>query len=478
LSILAITGGRVLTMDVARRVLEPGTILVEDDCIAAIGPESEIVVPPDAENIDARGMAVFPGLVNAHSHVAQILLRGGASPDRDLFDWLFNVLYPGLAVYEPADVEVATRLYCVEALRHGVTTVVDNEDGGVGRYDDFAAASIRAFTECGMRAIYARMYADAPHPGLGERIAAVLAKEPQVQHVDVIEPLARIVNDLDRIMRRHHGCANGRISVWPSPGSPVSVSVDGLHAAQRLAAQHGTSWALHLAEAAAEEVALTMTPTEFLHDHGCLDARLLAGHCVHVDDRDIRLLARAGSRVSTQPVSNGYLGSGIAPVPEMLASGITVGVGTDDACCNDSVNLLSDIKTLVVLHKAARRDASALTAERALEMVTVDGAKAVGLASDIGSLEVGKKADIVMADLRRAQTTPAHDLAATLVFQAGGSEVDTVLVDGSIVIRGGRPTFLTPEEEQLLYEDATDRAARILARAGMRGTRPWRVVGA
>jgi atrazine chlorohydrolase/5-methylthioadenosine/S-adenosylhomocysteine deaminase/melamine deaminase len=465
-------------MDGDRRVLEPGTVVVEDDRIAAVGPAHSTEVPGGAEVIDARGMAVLPGLVNAHSHVAQILLRGGASPDRDLFDWLFNVLYPGLGAYEPVDVEVATRLYCVEALRHGVTTVVDNEDGGVGRYEEFADASIRAFTDCGMRAVYARMYADAPAPALDGLIATVMAKEPEVRHVDVVEPLPRIVADLDRIMRKHHGAASGRISVWPSPGSPVSVSVEGLHAAQRLATEHGTSWALHLAEVAAEHTALAMSPTEFLHDHHCLDGRLLAGHCVHVDARDIRLLTRAGARVSTQPVSNGYLGSGVAPVPQMLAAGLTVGVGTDDACCNDSVNLLGDIKTMVVLHKAVNRDASVLTAERALEMVTIDGARAVGMANDIGSLAVGKLADVVLVDLRHAQTTPAHDLAATLVYQAGGGEVDTVLVDGRVLVRGGRPTFLTPEEEQLLYEDAGDRAAKILARAGMRASRPWRSVGA
>jgi atrazine chlorohydrolase/5-methylthioadenosine/S-adenosylhomocysteine deaminase/melamine deaminase len=246
-----------------------------------------------------------------------------------------------------------------------------------------------------------------------------------------------------------------------------------MHAAQRLAAEHGTSWALHLAEIEAEKHILGMTPTQFIDSHGCIDERLLAGHCVHVDQHDIRLLARAGARVSTQPVSNGYLGSGVAPVPAMLAAGLAVGLGTDDACCNDSVNLLSDIKVLACLHKAVHQDAAVLTAERALEMITIDGARAVGMAADIGSIEVGKKADLVVVDLRRPQTTPSHDLAATLVYQANGSEVDTVLVDGEVLLRNGRLSFLTPEEELLLYEDAQARSEKILRRAGMAATSRW-----
>jgi atrazine chlorohydrolase/5-methylthioadenosine/S-adenosylhomocysteine deaminase/melamine deaminase len=468
----AVVGGRVVTMDPDRRLLEPGTVLIEDDRIAAVGPVDAVEVPADADVIDARGMAVLPGLVNAHTHVSQILLRGGPSPDRGLLDWLFNVLYPGLDAYEADDVRVAATLYSVEALRHGVTTIVDNEDGGWGRYDEFGAATIGAFADCGIRAVYARMYCDGGVP-MDRVLDVVMAKEPDVVHPDVVEPLDRVVRDLDALMRRFHGTAGGRISVWPSPGSPLSVTPDGLHAAQRLAAEHGTSWALHLAEIEAEEHVLGMTPTQYIDSHGCIDPRLLAGHCVHVDPHDIRLLARGGARVSTQPVSNGYLGSGVAPVPALLAAGLAVGVGTDDACCNDAVNLLADIKVLACLQKAVHRDAAVVSAERLLEMVTIDGARAVGMASDIGSLEVGKKADVIAIDLRRPQTTPAHDVAATLVYQAEGSEVDTVLVDGKVLVRGGRLSFLGAEDEQRLYADASERSEKILLRAGMAKTSRW-----
>jgi atrazine chlorohydrolase/5-methylthioadenosine/S-adenosylhomocysteine deaminase/melamine deaminase len=250
-----------------------------------------------------------------------------------------------------------------------------------------------------------------------------------------------------------------------------------MQAARRLAEQYDSSWALHVAEVESEARVLGMSSAEYLDVHNCLDARLLAGHCVHVTPRDIRLLLRAGTRVSTQPVSNGYLGSGVAPVVPMTTAGLTVGVGTDDACCNDSVNLLSDVKVLACTQKAVSADAAAITAEHALELLTIEGARAVGMSSQIGSLEVGKKADIAILDLARPQMVPAHDLAATLVYQANGSEVDTVLVDGRIVVRGGRVRFLSESEERDLYTDATARSAAILARAGIASTRSWRRLG-
>jgi cytosine/adenosine deaminase-related metal-dependent hydrolase len=220
-----------------------------------------------------------------------------------------------------------------------------------------------------------------------------------------------------------------------------------------------------------------MSTPEYLHNIGALDDRLLAAHCIHIDRRDVRLLAQHEVKVSTQAVSNSYLASGVAPVPDMLACKMTVGLGTDDANCNDSVNLLSDMKVFALVHRATRQDASVVTPERILEMATIDGARALGMEGLIGSLEPGKKADVILVDLRHPQTTPAHDLPATLVFQAYGSEVDTVLVDGQVVMRRRELAFLPPARETSFYQDATGRAEGILKRAGIEGRRPWRTLG-
>ncbi len=199
----AIVHGRVLTLNPGREVLEDGVVLTEGRHIAAVGTDPELARNAD-EVIDASGMAVLPGLVNAHTHVPQILLRGGSSQDRDLWDWLFNVLYPGLAVYTPADIEVATTLYCTEALLHGVTTIVDNEDAGWGRYEACANAAVRAFLRTGIRAVYAKMYADGGVPGAEAFYETVVAKEqinvliPALKDAgatDILElPLAKIVH--------------------------------------------------------------------------------------------------------------------------------------------------------------------------------------------------------------------------------------------------------------------------------------------
>jgi cytosine/adenosine deaminase-related metal-dependent hydrolase len=212
--------------------------------------------------------------------------------------------------------------------------------------------------------------------------------------------------------------------------------------------------------------------------HQLLDHRLLAGHCVHSSPRDVRLLAGHGVRVSTQPVSNSYLGSGVAPIPQFLARGVRVGIGTDDGCCNDAVNLLADMKVLACLHRAASEDPSILTAEQIVELATIGGAAAAGMEDRIGSLETGKLADIVLIDLAQPQMIPAPNLPAALVWQADGSEVHTVLVNGEVVVRDGQPAYLTASEQQTLYADASARAAAIAQRAGIVTTAHGGALGA
>jgi atrazine chlorohydrolase/5-methylthioadenosine/S-adenosylhomocysteine deaminase/melamine deaminase len=424
-------------------------------------------------------MAVLPGLVNAHTHVPQILLRGGASHDRSLLDWLFNVLYPGLAAYSVDDLRVAALLYCAEALRSGITTIVDNEDAGPDpdRFEEVARASIEAFQTSGIRAIYAKMFFDLTREEMNPLVGALMAKEPRVKHVDITAPTERILEGLERLIRVHHGSGDGRIQVWPAPTIPLVLSERGMHASQELAKRFGTMWTMHVSEDAVERRVHWMNTPEYLHNIGALDDRLLAVHCIHIDRRDVRLLAQHDVKVSTQAVSNSYLASGIAPVPDMLAQGMTVGMGTDDGNCNDSVNLLSDMKVLALVHRASTRDPSVITPEKILEMATIDGARALGMESLIGSLEPGKKADVILVDLRHPQTTPAHDLPATLVFQAYGNEVDTVLVNGKVVMRGRELAFLPRPEEHSFYQEASQRAEGILQRAGIEGRRPWRVLG-
>ncbi|GAB4384365.1 MAG: amidohydrolase [Elainellaceae cyanobacterium] len=468
----AIINGRVLTMNQERNLIEQGTILVEDDRIVAVGPSSSLEVSPGTEVIDATGMAVLPGFINAHTHVSQILQRGGPSHDRDLYDWLFNVLYPGLAAYTPEDARAAAYLFCAEAVRSGTTTIVDNEDAG--QYEAIAHATLKSFQQIGIRAVYARMFFDAPRESMSDYLNSVMAKEPAVKHVNNIETTEQALTAIEQLIRQFHGTENGRISVWPAPSIPLVVSDKGLQQSQQIAKSNGTMWTLHLAECAIENQITWPSPTEYLYNHGLLDERLLAAHCIYMNERDLRLLRQHQVKVSTQVASNAYLGSGIAPVPDMITSGITVGMGTDDANCNDSVNLLNDMKLLSHIHRAHTRDAAVLTPEKILELATIDGARAIGMEREIGSLEVGKKADIILIDLNHPQMIPCHNLPAALVFQSYGNEVNTVMVDGKVLMRYRELSFLPSEHEFTFYQETTKRSLAMLERAGIKSSREWK----
>lgn len=456
-----------MTMAADRRVLADAALLVEDGTITHVGPTSSTPQPEGATVVDGRGMLALPGLVNAHTHVPQILLRGSVSQGRRLQVWLNTVLMPGLAAYSATDLEVATLLYCVEAVRSGMTTVVANEDGGGADYSGVAEPVLRSFRRAGLRVRYARMVRDLVDDRVlamsGATDTADLRRRTEAGRYDRDRALA----ELERLIRRYHGSGDGLIEVWPAPATTVTSTVETFAAARRMAHERGTGWTIHLAETTIERDLHGRSPVSLLDEHGLLDDTLLAAHCVHVDDDDMALLARRGVSVSTQPSSNAYLGAGIAPVPALLRHGITVGLGTDDANANDSVNLFQEMRLLALLQQAVSGDPAVIPPAQVLEMATIGGARSIGAADRIGSLEVGKRADVVLLDLGGVRTTPMHDPVTTLVFQAGGAEVDTVVADGRVLMRDRVLTFMTPEEERALCRDAQARAVAVVARAGL-----------
>jgi len=474
MTLRAIVGGRILTMDAQRRILSRGTVLIEDETIIAVRPTDETPVPDAAERIDASGSVVMPGLVNAHTHGPQILLRAGSNHDRDLTEWLFTSLYPGLAQYTRADLELGLRHFVLESLRAGVTTVVLNDH--VHPFDPLPAigTAVRVLTDTGIRAVYARMFTDARRPGSPGLMDTVLAREPGVNPAFVLRDTDAILADLEQMYRRHDRAAGGRIRVCASPSTVSTTSVQALAQSRAWAQEYDGIWSLHLAETPGDRPIAEMSAVDYLASHHLLDDRLLIGHGVHLNPRDLRQLAAADTRLSTQPVSNGVLGSGIAPVPAMLTAGITVGIGTDDANCNDGCDLLADLKTLGVLQRAAERDPGAITAEELLEIATLGGARAAGLAHVTGSLTPGLQADIILLDASAPHLNPAPNLPAMLAWQATGRDVHTVLVAGRVVLRRGVPDWLSPTEERSMVDAVNAAAARVTAAAGLPPVRPWR----
>jgi atrazine chlorohydrolase/5-methylthioadenosine/S-adenosylhomocysteine deaminase/melamine deaminase len=452
-------------MDEVRSEFTHGYVAIRDDVIMSVGPQQEC--PSGADRvIDAEGKIALPGLVNAHTHAIHILMRGGLSDDRPLYDWLFNVILPGLAVYRQADVEIAAQLYCTEALLSGITTFVDNVEFPADRFGMAADTAIGVYRQMGLRVIYARMFYDHDPPDLAPTIDAAQAREPGVRHpTGEPEPTASALASIERLIRRHHGSGDGRIQVWPSPGVAILCSREGLLGAKDLARRLGTRLTLHLAESPHDRFQSGMTSIGYLASIGFLGPEVLAGHCVQADDGDIAILKACGVTVATNPVSNMFLGSGIAPVTEMQAAGIIVGLGTDDANCNNSVNMISDMKIAALAQKGRSGQPSAMTADGVLAMATIDGARALGMVDQIGSLEAGKKADLVLLNFDRPHLYPRHSVSSALVYQANGSEVDTVVVDGRVLVMAGRLAGLEPGEEALLGQRAQRASVDVARRA-------------
>jgi atrazine chlorohydrolase/5-methylthioadenosine/S-adenosylhomocysteine deaminase/melamine deaminase len=474
---LLVRDARVVTMDADRRVLSPGYVAVADDRIIGVGPQAECPYDRAERVIDASRKAVLPGFVNAHTHAIHILMRGGLSDDRALYDWLFNVVLPGLRAYRREDVEVAARLYCLEALRSGVTTFVDNVEFPTERWDMAADTAIGVYRDAGLRVMFARMFYDHTPDDFVPVIEAMEAKEPGVRHdPGGLEPTAEALAAIERLMRRHHDSADGRIQVWPSPGVARFCTREGLLGARDLARRFGTMVTLHLAESPLDRLQGGLPSVEYLGSIGFLGPDVLAGHCVQTDVNDIRTLRAFDVKVANNPVSNLLLASGIAPIAEMQAAGITVGLGTDDGNCNNSVNIVADMKFAALAQKGRYRSAAAITAEKVLEMATIDGARAVGLGDRIGSLERGKKADLVLLDLAHANLVPCHSVASVMVYQANGTEVDTVVVDGRILLEGRRMTAMAPGEEDELLARAQSASEHVATQARLAGfgDRGWR----
>jgi atrazine chlorohydrolase/5-methylthioadenosine/S-adenosylhomocysteine deaminase/melamine deaminase len=321
------------------------------------------------------------------------------------------------------------------------------------------------------------MFLDTTPVELVPYVEAMEAKEPAVHHdPEPFEEPAVALGRIQSLIDRHHGSGDGRIQVWPSPGIAVFCTREALLGARDLARRNGTMLTIHVAESNFDARQHGVSSVEYLASIGFLGPDVLAGHCVQLDANDIRMLRVLDVKVANNVVSNMFLASGIAPVAELVLAGVTVGIGTDDCNCNTSVNMLSDLKFAALAQKVRYRNSAAITAEKVIEMATIDGARAVGLEREIGSIEKGKKADFILLDLRHPQNVPVFSIPSVLVYQAYGNEVDTVVVNGRVLMEGRRLVMLGPEAERELLDEVQSAAEAIVERAGMQSIRDrgWR----
>lgn len=471
---LLIDGGTVVTQNHERELIHDGAVLVEDNRIAAVGPSEQLAQEhaPDRV-IDATDHAIIPGLINPHTHISDILLRGRIGSDRDLYDWLFNVKQPGMAVMSPTDHELAAATYSEEALSAGVTTVVEN-DAEVP-YGELEAmqSKFEVYDTAGIRNIYARGIRNRPTgPEFQSLIDRIAAKEPTVNHPDqsrYVEDLDRWFDELDSLYDEYHASADGRQEIWIAPVIIEGMTDEGLERSYQFAKERDIMTTIHTAEAP-EQASGSLSPIEHLQNVNSLGEHALLGHCVHIDESDIRTLARTDTRVAHNIGSNLALGNGFAPVPAMRSHGVSVGLGTDNSILSDTVNPLSDLRLVTMAHQGNHRDPGVLMAQEALDMVTIEAARTIRKENELGSIEAGKLADIALVDLDQPQFTPMPNVISGLVYQSLGTEIDTVLCNGEVVVENGSVTGIDAAFPEL-RERATAAATRLRDDSGLADSR-------
>ncbi len=432
---IVVTGGTVVTMDAQRRVLSPGAVAIRGTTILAVDTPAVIARQfAAAEVIRADGAVVMPGLVNTHGHAPMVMYRGLAD-DLALKDWLQKYIFPAEArTVSPELVRVGTRLAALEMIQSGTTLHTD-----MYYFEEEVAKVTKA---AGMRGVLAETVIGFPVPD---------AKTPA-------EGLARA----ERFMAAFKG--DPLIVATVAPHSMYTVDADTLKATRDLARTFGVPLVTHLAETEDEVTdsmkAHGLTPAAYLDSLGFWDTPALAAHGVHLTDADIAILQRHHVGLSHNPESNMKLASGAAPVVKCMKAGIAVGLGTDGAASNNDLDMFEAMRQAAFLHKLVDKDPTATSAETVLEMATIGGAAALGMADRIGSLEPGKLADLIVVSMRAPRQTPMYNPVSHLVYVTRGDDVRTTIVNGRVLMRDRR--MLTLDSAAVLA-DARRLAERVRA---------------
>jgi 5-methylthioadenosine/S-adenosylhomocysteine deaminase len=421
---LIVSGGIVVTMDAARAIYRDGSVAVSGDSIVAVGPRTEVESHyKSSQTIDARGKLLLPGFINGHTHVPMTLFRG-LHDDVTLHDWLYQYIFPAEAKNVNEEfVRWGTRLAAAEQIRAGVTTFAD-----MYYFEDAVADETKA---AGMRAVLGETFIDFPAPD-NKTNAEMLAYT-------------------EKFLKKWQG--DPLIHAAPAPHSIYTCSTKTIQDAAALARKYHAPILMHVSEMKKEwedsEKQNGMSPVQYLEKIGVLGPDLVAAHCIFVEPADRQLLAQRKVGCVHNPSSNMMIASGVSPVPEMRAAGIAVGLGTDGpAGSNNDLDLMEEIDLAAKLAKITRMDPLALNAKAVVEMATIDGARALHLENEIGSLEAGKKADLILIGLDAPNAVPMYDIYAQIAYSLKGSDVETVVIAGRTVMRERK--LLTIDEPRVL----------------------------
>jgi len=438
---ILIHNGTIITISKKGKI-QNGAIAIENNQVTDVGKTAELKRKHRRgyERINAKGKVVIPGLVNTHQHTAMSLLRGYAD-DLPLREWLEKWIWPIEKLMTAHDIYVGALLTAAESIMSGTTTV-----NTMYHYTP-EENEAKAFAEAGLRGV--------------------------VGHVCFSWRKNEDKKALEDLAKKWHNKANGLIRVSVDPHSPYTVDPEYMkelkETSEELSEKYGSEkapiiWHTHVAETGDEtekiqkafSVRLKGGVMEYLDSLGVLDEHVIAAHCIALTDRDIAIMKRRNVKASHNPVSNLKLASGVSPVPKMLRKGVTVSLGTDSPCSNNTADMFEVMKTTALLHKGVNKNSTLMPAEQVLGMATIEGAKALSWENEIGSIQVGKKADLAIVDFRKPHLYPLYNETSHLIYAAKSTDVETVIINGEIVMENGRLTNLNVEKVMDMAEKAKE----------------------
>ncbi|MEE4178017.1 MAG: amidohydrolase [Bacteroides sp.] len=428
-----IINGLIVTMDAKYRILDGGALAVKDGEIVALGTTAELQNTYEATQvIDATGKLVMPGLINTHTHSPMTIFRGYAD-DLHLKEWLYDHIFPIEAEFvNPENVRTGTRLAIAEMLLSGTTTFND-----MYYYVDEMATVV---DQVGIRAVLTESLIDFSVPNSPSPEHALAVTEKLINKWNV-HPL---------------------ITIGISAHAPYTTSPEVIKKGKDLSDKYQLPFNIHISETRGEfdmiQKEYGMTPVRFLDEAGVLGPNVVAAHCVHVTPEDIEIFAKRGVGVAHNPQCNMKLASGVAPVPEFLKAGVKVGIGTDGVASNNDLDLFDEVRSAAFIHKLNSNDPTVLDAQTAIGLATMGGARVLGMEHLIGSLETGKRADIIILDMDQPHAHPVYNIYSLIVYSIRGSDVETVLVDGKLMVHNRKLVTLDLDR---LYDKVEQLAKQI-----------------
>jgi len=444
----------VITMNPKRQIISQGAVAIEGDRIVAVGKAKDLAEQyPHKRVIDCNGNVLLPGLVDTHVHMAQAMIRGAAD-DLGLIDWLVKRVWVLQGNYTHEDGAASAALCALEMIKSGTTAFVESMLAEVYGFDGVAETLVKS----GLRAAIGKIVMDLPS----------YAGEENIMHPGMVEDGETSVNNTLEAYDKWEGAGDGRIQVWFGARTPGGVTPELYDWISKLSAERNMGITIHISEVVEDvEYAKSVgfrSPTEFAQAHGLLGPKTVIAHFVWSDKQDWEIIAETGTHISHNPASNAKTATGIAPVHGMLKAGVNVSIGCDGGPSNNTYDMIKDMRMVSYVANLREKEPTVVPAETVLEMATINGAKAMGLGDQSGSIEAGKKADMIVIDMDKPHLTPAPDPVSTIVYAANGTDVDTVVIDGKIVMEGRR--VLTLDEEAIVAE-ARRRYPEVAKRAGL-----------